>query len=319
MGLVPRKPDAIRPTSLRQAVQERNKWLVWGDWKHGKTSFAVSVISWWKERGYDPSTCRLVFIDCDDGLVPLIEKGVVPEEYLDSIQYYLCRNFREIEEVTKKEIELLRGVASEHGAERAWLVVDNMQAVWEWARDHYALMTYGKMETEVAAEKRHEAIISNDGKTAPTFSPRNDYGIINPIHNNWADQIKFSGISFMWLAPQKSVKENFFDENEVPEQMPAGQKGNPGRVDHIIRVWRTERSGVKGDAKYDYFADIVSSRKIAVRKIPSPSYSLLRSIVRGEHPISQQAQQPEPETPKLKKKVTLASPDAKKSTEVPAE
>ena len=296
-------------------MQERNKWLVWGDYKHGKTSLAASITQWWKEQGFDPATCRMVFIDCDDGFVPLVEKGAVPPEFIDSVTYYLCRNFREIEEVTRTEIETLRKIATEHGAEHAWLIVDNMQAVWEWARDHYALMTYGKLETEVAADKRHEALMG-DGKTAPTFSPRNDYGIINPIHNNWADSIKFSGISFMWLAPMKEKKEDFFDKDEVPEQVAAGQKGNPGRVDHVIRCWRSERQGVKGGVQYDYYADIVSSRKIAIRKIPNPTYALLRSIVRGEHPITQQVQQAEPEAPKLVKKP--AAGFAPKKAEVPA-
>ena len=300
MALIP------RATPLKQAALERNKWLVWGDYKHGKTSLAASITAWWKEQGFDPATCRMVFIDCDDGFVPLVEKGAVPPEYVDSVQYYLCRNFREIEEVTRVEIENLRKIADEHGAEHAWIVVDNMQAVWEWARDHFALMTYGKLETEVAADKRREALVNNDGKTSPTFSPRNDYGIINPIHNNWADSIKFSGVSFMWLAPMKEKKEDFFDKDEVPEQIAAGQKGNPGRVDHVIRCWRSERTGQKGESKYEYFADIISSRKIAVRKIPNPSYGLLRSIVRGEHPITQQLQATEPEAPKLLKKPSLA-------------
>ncbi len=318
MALVPRKVESIKPTPLRQATQERNKWLIWGDWKHGKTSLAASVTAWWKEMGFAPETCRMVFIDCDDGFVPLVEKGVVPAEYIDSISYYLCRNFREIEEVTRNEIEVLRKISAEHGAEHAWIIVDNMQAVWEWARDHYALMTYGKLETEVAADKRHDALMSADGKTQPTFSPRNDYGIINPIHNNWADSIKFSGVSFMWLAPMKETKEDFFDKDEVPTQMASGQKGNPGRVDHVIRAWRMDKVGSKGETKHEYFADIVSSRKIAVRKIPNPSYALLRAIVRGEHPISQQVQAPEPEAPKLKKKVTLGVPVEKKPEQVPA-
>lgn len=317
MVLVPRKPESVvRPIPLRQAAQERNKWLVWGDWKHGKSSLAASITAWWKEQGFAPETCRLVFIDCDDGFIPLVEKGVVPAEYIDSVAYYLCRNFREIEEVTRNEVDVLRKIASEHGVEHAWIVVDNMQAVWEWARDHYALMTYGKLETEVAAERRREAIIS-DGKTQPTFSPRNDYGIINPIHNNWADSIKFSGVSFMWLAPMKEKKEDFFDKDEIPEQVAAGQKGNPGRVDHVVRCWRAEKTGAKGDTKYEYYADIVSSRKIAVRKIPNPTYGLLRSIVRGEHPISQQPQAAEPEPPKLKKKL-LAPSGEKKPEQVTA-
>lgn len=284
LALKPKNPNAglAHAIPLSKALQERNKWLIWGDWKAGKTSLAASVTAWWKAQGYDPSTCRMVFFDCDDGFVPLVEKGVVPDEYLDCIQYYLCRNFRDIEQNTKTELEELRAIAKEHGAERAWLIVDNMQSVWEWARDHYALMTYGKMESEVAAEKRHEAVVS-DGKTAPTFSPRNDYGIINPIHNNWADSVKFSGISFMWLAPQKSTKENFFDDEEIPQIGPAGQKGNPGRVDHVIRVWTREKTA-KGKAETEYFADIVVSRKVAVKKIPDPSYALLRALVRGEHP-----------------------------------
>lgn len=316
MALIPRKPDAApRATPLRQAAQERNKWLAWGDWKHGKTTLAGSITQWWKEMGFDPSTCRMVFIDCDDGFVPLVEKGLVPEEYMDSVQHYLCRNFREIEQVTASAIEELRVVAGQHGVEHAWLIIDNMQAVWEWARDHYALMTYGKPETEVAADKRHEAIMS-DGKTAPTFQPRNDYGIINPIHNRWADSIKFSGVSFMWLAPMKESKEDFFDKDEVPTQSAAGQKGNPGRVDHVVRCWRQEKTGSKGQVTYEYFADIVSSRKIAVRKIPAPTYSLLRAIVRGEHPVSQIAAAPEPPAPSLKKKVAFGG--EKKSEEVTA-
>lgn len=309
MALVPRKVEAtVRPTPLRTAAQERNKWLGWGDWKHGKTTFAGSITQWWKEMGFNPSTCRLVFIDCDDGFVPLVEKGLVPEEFMDSVQHYLCRNFREIEQVTAVEIERLREVAAQHGVEHAWLVVDNMQAVWEWARDHYALMTYGKLETEVAADKRQEAIMSGDGKTAPTFSPRNDYGIINPIHNKWADSIKFSGVSFLWLAPMKETKEDFFDKDEVPTQTASGQKGNPGRVDHVVRFWRSEKTNAKGQVTYEYFADIVSSRKIAVRKIPNPTYSLLRSIVRGEHEITKNiaAQEPVQPAPSLKKKVALA-------------
>jgi hypothetical protein len=271
--------------------------------------------------GFDPSSCRMVFIDCDDGFIPLVEKGVVPAEYMDSVAYYLCRNFREIEEVTKNEVEVLRKIAAEHGVEHAWLIVDNMQAVWEWARDHYALMTYGMLESEVAAERRKEFLENPTGpdgrerkKQSATFSPQNDWGIINPIHNTWADSIKFSGISFMWLAPQKEKKEDFYDKDEIPELVAAGQKGNPGRVDHVVRCWRQEKVGSKGETRFEYYADIVSSRKLAVRKIPQPSYALLRSIVRGEHPISQQAQAAEPEPPKLKKKVGLA-PGGEKKTE----
>ncbi len=274
-----------KPTDLRKSAKQRNKWLVWGDWKAGKTSLALSIIEWWKEQGFDPDECSMVFIDCDDGVEPLVEKGQVPDEYLDCIRYYLCQNFQEVEEVTNNELPRLREAKQEYGAEKQWFVVDNMQAVWEWARDHFALMTYGKMETDVAAEKRHERIASGEpNKTTPTFSPKNDYSIINPIHNKWADGIKFSGVSFMWLAPQKSVKEDWFDEDETPELVPSGQKGNPGRVDNIVRVWVREKSTTKGENKNEYYADIQKSRKYSVKKVKAPSYGLLRSIVRGEHP-----------------------------------
>lgn len=280
------KAVSIQPQKLTEVV--RNKYLVWGDWKHGKTTFAISVAAWWKEMGFPPETCKMAILDLDDGLIPTIEKGLekgtIDLAYMDCFQYYQPQNFAEVEEATKKAIIEVRANAAKHGVDRSWIVVDNMEAAWEWARNHYAIMTYGMMETEVAAEKRKE-FLENPGekkKQAATFSPQNDYGIINPIHNDWVDSLKFSGVSLMLLAPQKSVKKNFYDNDEVPELKASGQKGNPGRVDHTIRLWRKEAPSLP--AKFEYYADIQESRtaSVLVNRIPNPTFSLIRQLIKAK-------------------------------------
>jgi hypothetical protein len=298
------RPPLTAPRSLTEALN-RNKYLIWADYKHGKSSFACSVVRWWQEQGWPPETCRMAILDLDDGLAPLVEKGAIPDEYMPCISYYLCRNFAEVEDATKREIEALRSHADKHGVDRAWLVIDNMEAAWEWARDHYAIMTYGKIESEVAADKRRARIESGEAnKPAPTFSPQNDYSIINPIHNNWADSMKFSGVSLMWLTPQKATKKDFFDKDEVPELGPAGQKGNPGRVDHIIRLWR--KDAPSSTNKYEYYADILASRtaKQLVTRIPNPTFSLIRSLIKGQRPGVKPSSPAQPAAPPAEQKVT---------------
>jgi GTPase SAR1 family protein len=249
------KRDRYRPMKI----------LLQGEAKSGKTQFMLSVFKWLEAEGYKPEQCKMFLLDCDDGTLPLIDKGIVKPEWLNSLVYGKCNNMDDIIKLTNEALPLLKVWQQEHGIATAWLCVDNMQFAWEWTREKFALDVYGELEHERALKKRIEAQ-SKGKQMAPTFNQVTDYAVINPIHNHWAEGIKISGVNFIWATPEKAFTKREKDKEPQEIIYAAGQSSNDLRVDHIIRLHTIEekiedpKSAEDGKVVTVFLADLLGSR-----------------------------------------------------------
>jgi hypothetical protein len=215
-----------------------------GEKKCGKTRFCLSILNHlYFEKGLSPEKILFVWIDLDNGLVPLIEQKLIPDNLIGCIDYHLCENFGEVLDATDKGIKKLREHIEKYGPAGAWLIIDNMGKAWEGARDFYSQSVYGKemkqlvMEAKVRALERAASKTGKKSGTIPAqeFDRLTDYGIINPLHNDWADEIKNSNINFIWTAHLKYEETEVKGNSKTVISRGEGQKHNPARVDFIIR------------------------------------------------------------------------------------
>jgi hypothetical protein len=256
-GSAPSVGDAS-PQSLADAMSFRQQsFQVFGPYKSGKTTFALSLLDWLEhDQEVAPEDAKVAFIDNDNGLLPLVQKkiqnGELNEAWLENVEYQLCNSWEDVKSATHTFLGLLREHQDEHGKKTAWLIEDNRQATWEWARDKFAADVYGMREHELAKKKRKKA--RQEGKrTLPTYDQQVDYGAINGMYNALANKVKNSGVNFVWLAPEKK---DYDQEGNVQGVTAGGQKHDPGRVDTTVYLHEDD------DVHY---ADLVGARGVDER------------------------------------------------------
>src|SRR3990167_11482902 len=147
------KPTATTQSLTNLAAAYRaQKYLVYAPWKEGKTTFATSTVEFLKKKGVPPEKALILWLDNDDGLQPLLEKGVIDPLFYPSIHYKLNSNFDDLEKESKEWLPKLIENQKKNGPETSWIIVDNMKSAWEWARDKYAMDLYGMHEHEYAIQ-----------------------------------------------------------------------------------------------------------------------------------------------------------------------
>jgi hypothetical protein len=121
-------------------------------------------------------------------------------------------------------------------------MVDNMGMAWEWTRDYFSRIVYGKPMQELLIEAKKRALnnAAQRGKTSGRipgnpFDQMTDYAIINPLHNDWAESIKNSGYNFIWTSLLKYEEVEAAGNQHIRVIKPEGQKHNSARVDFILR------------------------------------------------------------------------------------
>jgi len=238
------------------------KILVGGEFKSGKTRFTLSILNdlYFKE-GLSKEQIKMVYIDLDNGLLPLIKQGLVPEELLDCIDYHMCEDFGDVLDATEKGLLMLREHVEKHGLKGAWLVVDNMGMAWEWARDFYSRAVYQKPMREMLIEAKKKALANAAAKgkkggriPGNPFDRMTDYAVINPLHNEWADSIKNSGLNFVWSALLKYEEKEVTGNQRTVVTKEEGQKHNGARVDFLIRK-RVEEGNFYGELAGSRFTE----------------------------------------------------------------
>lgn len=222
------------------------KQLVFGEAKTGKTHYCLDTINWLQSKGYKPSDCYYAVIDADDGILPLIHRGVIPKEWTKCIEYYMVTTFKEVEEATKKILE-----KASAGKETQWIIVDNMSKIWELTQRQFSLDVYGKEYIELLKQRKIEALMKQK-KGQPTFDRVHDFAIINPMHNDWLNSIVTSNVNFILTAPrERQYDDQGRDVTETSQPIPRGQKDNVFKVDTM--VLKTKDSG-------KFFSTIVGTR-----------------------------------------------------------
>jgi hypothetical protein len=207
------------------------KMQVEGDFGAGKSHFALSVIAYLKSVGIKPEDTHIFIIDLDDGMFPLFKRNIIPAEYEESIEYEMATTFNEVRDLTDKALEELKKCNNPLGA---WLIIDNMGFAWEWVRDTFAEEIYQMSYQELGLKRRMES--ESQHKKMPVLNQRDDYGVINPMHNNWAEKIKRSGVNFIWTCLLKAETFDTTGRNDKIALRGEGQKHNGARVEYIVRL-----------------------------------------------------------------------------------
>ena len=210
-----------------------DKILIFGNAKMGKTHLSLSVVNYLKNKGYKPEDILIGFIDADDGVAPLLKKGIIDTEYNKSIMYAYVENFDDVVDATNEIIKACKEHIKSHPRETAWIIVDNIQKVWEMVRDKYAQEMYGKTLFDLMKQKKAEARMEGK-KMLPTFDMRTDYAIINPMHSSWLMSINNSRINYILTAPENSQEDAQTHSITVS---PRGQKDVKYSVDTMIYVY----------------------------------------------------------------------------------
>lgn len=255
------KQNSIKFKNMGDIVSGDRAWKIQveGEFKCGKTRFCLSMLEYLnKDLGLKPEEILVIYIDLDNGVIPLMSQGIVDKELHSRILYYLCHDFGEVLESTKEALELLNKHKKKYGQNSAWLIVDNMGRAWEGTRDYYSQSVYGMPINELLIKSKKKAlnrarVKGKDSGRIPSqeFDRMTDYSIINPLHNDWAEGIKDSNINFMWTALLKYEEKEVKGNQRIVVVKAEGQKHNSGRVDFILRKKK------EGDS---YLADMIGSR-----------------------------------------------------------
>lgn len=255
------KQNNIKFKNMGDIVSGDRAWKIQveGEFKCGKTRFCLSMLEYLnKDLGLKPEEILVIYIDLDNGVIPLMSQGIVDVELHDRILYYLCADFGEVLESTKEALNLLNEHKKKYGQNSAWLIVDNMGKAWEGTRDYYSQSVYGMPINELLIKSKKKALNrarakGKDSGRIPSqeFDRMTDYSIINPLHNDWAEGIKDSNINFIWTALLKYEEKEVKGNQRTVVVKAEGQKHNSGRVDFSLRKKK------EGDS---YLADMIGSR-----------------------------------------------------------
>lgn len=168
----------------------------------GKTHFLLSLFEALEEHhNIAPEDAKVYVLDGDGGMAKLVQRGLLPSKYRQSLHYNLGHSWESVNVACEKVLADAPLWREEHGPASAWLLIDNVYKIYRWARDDYSKSVYGMSEVERAKVQRKKALQQNKGNL-PTFNRRDDYGNINQMFTSqfW-DPIMYSGINVLATFP----------------------------------------------------------------------------------------------------------------------
>ena len=233
-----------------------------GHRKTGKSDFILSIIEHLAERGYSPQSLMVVIFDWDlGGILPLLKRGRIPLEYKESIIYCPLDDIMEAHNIWAEVKPKLEEHARKYGPETAWVCIENMGQMWESTRDSFSRIVYDEPLYKRLLNAKKAAKMSGK-KKLPEFDQMQDYGVINPMHNDLRNSILSGKFNVVVTTHLKDVYEN----REIVGYVGDGQKNNEAFVDFILR-----KKVVAGK----FFADLMGSRftKILFRDLENPTFT----------------------------------------------
>lgn len=229
----------LRSSKVSEDTERPEKWCFLGDAGTGKTTKILQLLN--KLAIVDrlkPEQIRIELIDLDSGLAELLEQALVPDEYLDSIGYTLCANFPDVVDATTEAFKRLKEHKAKHGLIGTWIIVDNLAKAWQYPQDDYCRAVYGMSLVDKMKQARRTQVVARaEGqKGEGVFNQNLDWGVITPMHNDWAESFVTCGFNFMWLSPWKQEDIKDAENNVIGQHDRFGQKGNELRVSHIVKL-----------------------------------------------------------------------------------
>lgn len=193
---------AIATLTDENLLNRPKKLGIMGESGSGKTHKLLEAMTWARSQVDTPEELLFGFIDCDDGVRPLIQRGLLPTDIRPRIQYGLY--YQDWNNIKKDSLELipqLKDHARDHGPNSTWLMVDNLSKVWEWLQEDFTLDVFGFSRKDMMRQARKEAHADGGKKMKPIMSRMHDYAVLNAEFYGWWDPIQFSDINFLVTAP----------------------------------------------------------------------------------------------------------------------
>jgi hypothetical protein len=232
-------PEFVR--APRKATMRHHGVLVYGHEGTGKTYFLLSVLDWLTlVKGLKVEDLCIRIIDTDHAVEKILDH--FDDEYRKCIKISYPKSFDDIEQTLEGTKDGWPGWIHECkewqeqkvkelgpvGIYSAWILCDTIAGWWDGstgAQEWYSQAARNMSLTEIKMDSDER------------LDPRDDYKVINPKHNYLADKLKASEVNFVWTAPAKDVYGEGREKYKKLAKKPAGQKGNPFRVDNMIYLY----------------------------------------------------------------------------------
>jgi len=253
------------------------KILVEGLRKSGKSDFILSTMEHLNEvMGYKPEEIMMCIMDWDwRGIGPLLARNRISKELKERIFYYKAspENFRECYDAYDLFEKMLLEHRNKYGFAPTWFACENMGGMWDGVREYYSMSIKNRTLETLMMEKRKEAMNAGVAKK-PEFNRRDDYGVINPLHNMLRNKFLNGDFNCIITSHLKAVYGTKEESTlgDVVGYTDEGQKGNSALVDIILR---------KKIEKKNYVGDLRGSRytKMLFKDLNDPTFTNLWSMI----------------------------------------
>jgi hypothetical protein len=235
-----RAPQVIPASKMRKGEQEYiNRVAVIGSAGTGKTaSIFLLVDHLGLEEHLNPEEIRIEVLDLDGGASELTNQKLIPDEYLDCINFRVCRDFEELVDGTRVAFEALDAHKLTHGGIGNWLVIDNVEKSWEYVQNDYCLAVYGMTLMERKKHVRESQVNAKKlgGKGEGLFDQKLDWGTIKPMYADWIHGLEVCGHNVLFLSPWKMQEVKDKSGNVVDSHEKFGADSNSLIVSYIIKL-----------------------------------------------------------------------------------
>lgn len=214
---------------LHNPYPVRERALLIGAWKSGKTSACLSIAKALHDTGSD---ARMYVIETEPSWAKYLLLPSSPFHDLPNVEYSPVTRWPEYTEVMNKYLSVAR--------EQDWIVLDSATAAWQAVQAYYYEEAYGKTIEEVlmGRKKKQAASGQEDGNEG-----MRDYQTINPIYfrfilpwaNGRSNIIATAQEKSVGYREAKSTTDMFGKETVAEGAKPDAQKDLAYQVDTVLR------------------------------------------------------------------------------------
>lgn len=183
-------------------------------------------------------------IDTDDTTERMIETEFTE---LDNVEEFLVSNWEEFEdaanEVKKAVAKVAKGTASPPREETPWVVLDMVDALWEWVSDYYIQEVFKKDIGEYFLMKRKE--MKPTAKKLEMLSGWTDWTVIKKVYHGAISPLLQSSHHHLFLAASVGAVRGDRGTKDLYHRfkaMPTGEKRTGHRV-HTVLYFGAGRKG----------------------------------------------------------------------------
>ena len=289
----------------------REKILVYGKWKQGKSSLWLDIMQSSYRAGLD---IHFYIIDTDRAYYKMIEEMDIDYEAEGYCTVYEPDNFDELMAASRD----IRGKAGEGD----WVILDMLNYPWEEAQAHYTRGVFGEELDNYFLEMRRQ-VVAAGGNDARSFGgyEGTDWNFITRIYKEFETPLTMKGRWNVFGVTEARKMDSRDDDPEKVKQykvvsghVPVGQKGIGHRFDSVF--WMRMRAN--GDRELIMVGDrgrqrtLWTPRDSNIIRIGDPGTSFTRRYLQDI--VGWERSKKKAKSKKDKENVTVSAPKGASKT-----